>query len=356
MNIVSLISTAASPCGVEAFARQLAARLHENRDGRHASLCVSGRWREIAELRKELRHADLVIMNLHLAAWKNVILHPLLAIVLARLHSSEVLVILHEWGDLDWKRRWLLALYMPFATRLLLSAPRVERQFRAAMISLLTTRRRGIVPIPANVERPASSQKTELAVRIAYKRRAGCCTIGQFGSIYPKKQNTIVLEVAAELRRRGTKVFLVFVGDFLRGRDHVEEEFMARVHALELEQSVLITGYLQSNTEVFAALNEIDVFVYFFAEGLTSNRSSVLTCLQAGKTVVVNAPLSPQEFDHHCTYREQLAGDRLQLVATDASIADLTAQVEKAISSVPVGPLVDFARSWNDVLEVVAHA
>jgi glycosyltransferase involved in cell wall biosynthesis len=193
-------------------------------------------------------------------------------------------------------------------------------------------------------------------VRIAHERRAGCCIIGQFGSIYPKKQNTVVLDVAAELRRRGAKVFVVFVGDFLRGRDHVEEEFMARVHALELEESVLITGYLQSDADVYAALNEIDVFVYLFPEGLTSNRSSVLACLQAGKTVVVNAPSSPEEFDHHRTYREQLVGDRLQLVAADASIAELTSRVEKAIPTTPIGPVVDFARAWSDVLEVVAGA
>jgi glycosyltransferase involved in cell wall biosynthesis len=353
MNTLSLVSAAKAPCGIEAFARQLAELLHASAEGRHASLPISGRWRDVAAAWRKMDRTDLVIMNLHLAAWKRVILQPLLALILARLCGCDVLVILHEWSDLDWRRRLLLAPCLPLATRLLLSAPRVERQLGASPISCLITRRRGIVPIPPNLARPASPAETELSSRLAAIRRSGRAIVGQFGSIYPKKRNLVALDVAAELRRRGLDVSSVFVGDFVRGRDNLEEEFGQRVRALGLDGAVAITGYLQNATELFAVLDQIDVFVYAFADGLTSNRASVLTCLQAGKVVVVNAPRWPHELGHHPTFREQLTGDRLRFVATDADVPALATKVEEALTARPFGPLVDFRRTWSDVLDVV---
>lgn len=353
MNTLTLVSNTTAPCGIEAFARQLATELGARLDGHQASLPISGRWSDLAAAWREMHHTDLVIMNLPIAAWKRLIVRPFLALVLARLRGNKVLIILHEWGDLDWRRRVVLAPYLLFATRLLTSAPRVNRQLRSSPISHLITGRRAIVPIPPNLERPHSIEETALSSRLDAIRSADIAIIGQFGSIYPKKRNVIALDIAAELRRRGLDVFTVFVGEFMRGQDNLEEKFAEQVRALGLEGEVMITGYVERTSELFAILEKVDVFVYSFEDGLSSNRSSVLTCLQARKPVVVNAPRLPHEFDHHPTFCEHLASDRLQLVATDADVAELADRVEKAIGAHPSGPLVDYRQMWYDVLDVV---
>lgn len=109
-------------------------------------------------------------------------------------------------------------------------------------------------------------------------------------------------------------------------------------------------AYVDDIGEFFAALGEVDVFVYSFEEGLESNRASVLACLQSERPVVVNAPRDPTEFDHHATYREQLAGGRLHLVFLGSGVKELAASVLAAREHAPTRPVVDEARAWADAV------
>jgi len=349
MNIVSLLAATPKPCAVEQFARRLSEELASSPGRRVCRVALTGGRRELAGLWGKLAQADLLLLNLPLVGWKRRLVSPSVAALMARLRGRNVAVVLHEWGDLDWRRRLVLTPILLLATQLLLSAPRVERQIRNGRLSRLLTQRRRLVPIPPNLRRPAEIRECEASRRLRELRAAGWTIIGQFGSLYPTKHNMALLDVAAELKRRGRDVFTVFVGDFIRGQDTLEEQFQERVKELELEGSVRVTGFIGDAAELFATLDEVQVFVYRFSDGLTSNRSSVLTCLQTRRPIVVNAPRLEHEFDHHAVFRAQIQSVRLKLVPTEADAAGMADAVE-AVADAGPGPILDPAKMWEDVV------
>ncbi len=113
--------------------------------------------------------------------------------------------------------------------------------------------------------------------------------IGHFGSIYPGKQPKALLNMCAILRQRGLKPLLIYIGSFIRGVDKVEEDFHARAAELGVTDDVIVTGYVESDHDVFGIFNEVDVFCYPLEEGLTARRASILTCVQSGRPVIVTA-------------------------------------------------------------------
>ena len=114
--------------------------------------------------------------------------------------------------------------------------------------------------------------------------------IGHFGSIYPGKQPNALLEIGAILKQRGLKPLLVYIGSFIRGVDKVEEEFHARAAELGIADDVIVSGFVASDHEVFGLFSEIDAFCYPLDEGLTARRSSILTCVQSGRPLIVTGP------------------------------------------------------------------
>lgn len=338
-SMLVLVSDSATPCGVEAFARRLAetagARTHvlERRPG---------------GLAQALKGADALILNLPVVAWKAKLIEPTLAAAVARRRCAEVVIVLHEWADLDWKRRASYAPLLPLATAILFSSPEVAAQFAASPASRLATGRRGLVPIPPNLSRPVETAATQHSQRLATEKSAGRLIIGHFGSIYPKKQSTVVLEVAAELRRRGLDVFCAFVGSFVKGQDRVEEQFRARAAELGLADRMIVTGYVATDAEVFGILDACDLFLYSFAEGLTARRGSVLACAMTGRPVIVNAPEKPGAFDHHPTYRRLIAEGALMLAPHEATPAALADAVQAAMNEHAPRPSMDVEAAWQD--------
>lgn len=339
-------SDSMTPCGVEAFARRLASAAGERATTRVLD-------RDLGGLRSALENADAMVLNLPVVAWKTKLAEPTLAATIARAGRRDVVVILHEWADLDWKRRASYAPLLPLATTVLFSSPEVSRQFAASPVSRVTTGRRGIVPIPPNLARPARTLPSGATATLAGARAAGRLILGHFGSIYPKKQSTLVLDVAAALRARGEDPFVAFIGSFVKGSDRVEEEFLARVGALGLADRVLVTGYVADDAEVFGLFDQVDVFLYAFAEGLTSRRASVLAATASGRPLVVNAPREAGAFDHHPTYLRLLREGRLRLVPTEATVEDLAGAVAAArAAGLPTGVL-DEQSAWRDALAAV---
>lgn len=356
MRLLSLVSAAPDPCGVEDFARKLAARFDARPGNDHASLALSGSWSDLHALWKASGEGDVVVMNLPLVAWKRLILSPLLALLLVRLRRGRSIVVLHEWSGLDWRRRLVLAPCLALASQLRACTPRVERELARSPLAPFLGARGDVVPIPANLAKPLELPDTDLSMRLASLRSQGRVIIGQFGSIYPKKRNLVLLEVAAELRSRGLDVVSVFVGSFIKGRDTVEEDFWEAVKELDLVERVIVSGYIEAADEVFAALSQIDVFVYSFEEGLESNRGSVLTALLAGRPVIVNAPRSPHEFDHHPTYQQFLRSDSLRLVPTDTDTAALADAVQPAIRGQLTSAIPEAREMWSNVVDAFAGA
>jgi glycosyltransferase involved in cell wall biosynthesis len=346
--VVMLVSSSATPCGVEMFARVLCeAAVPLGLATRTLSVCRD--FRDAWRLWRELAGAQALVVNLPVVAWKRTPLTPLLALAIARLRRARTILVLHEWADLQPARRAVYSVYLLLAQTILFSSPFVRAGFETDRPG-----RRGgsagLIPIPPNIAPTKARRQTPVSARLAEQRARGRLILGHFGSIYPKKQSDVVLDIAAALRRRGCDVFVVFIGGFIKGHDDIEPRFFARAEALGLADAVLVTGYVETEAEIFTLFDACDAFAYAFAEGLTSRRGSVLACLQTGKPVVADAPLSAEEFAHHRVYRDFIVAGALTFAAKDASPAEYARAIEQALAS-PTHPIPEvFATAWRDAV------
>ena len=311
-----LVSPSTTPCGVETFARRLA-RTWTDVGLVKQSVLIRGDVHDIFGVWKALDVADVVVMNFPIVAWKRVLLTPLLAFVAALARGKRTILVAHEWDDLDWRRRLVLMVYALFTRRIILSSPIVRAQYLSSGFARMIRRPTLIIPIPPSIERRGLLAASKIVEQVR-ARRKDKIVIGHFGSIYPKKQSDFVLSVAAEAKRMGRDVLVVFVGAFIKGMDSVEEDFNRQLDLLNLRNDVILTGYLERSEEIFALFDEVDCFVYQFAEGLSSRRSSVLACLQSGKPLLVNAPEGVDEFNHHRIFSFALDKDILRLLPISA--------------------------------------
>jgi glycosyltransferase involved in cell wall biosynthesis len=316
-----LISNAPETCGVEEFARQLAGR-QPDRSG----TCVLGDG--AARFHERLSGFDGVVLNFPIVAWKKKLVWPSLIALATRLKGKEVVVILHEWAALDWKRRVVLAPVVALATRIVFSAPEIAAEFGGSKLSAVATADRRLIPIPPNLLAPPELRASSASDALRAQRHKGRQVLGQFGSIYPKKQSTAVLQVAERLIARGHDVFVVFVGSFIKGSDTVEQDFFRLVQTLGLADRVLVTGYVGDDRELFGIFEQVDVFCYVFPEGLTSRRASVLAAALFGKPVVVNAPVRDDALQHHTLYQKLIDARAIHLVPTAAGAEAFADAVE----------------------------
>ena len=344
--IVSLVSPSKSPCGIEMFARGLARAGSElGLDSR--AVAVAGQWGDAPALWRALAGAAALVVSLPVVAWKKALLTPLLALMIARLRGARTIVVLHEWADLHPLRRAFISAYLLFAQVVLFSSPSVRDEFLSSPVGRLPFNL-GLAPIPPNIAPPKARARSPALDRVEAERAKGRLILGHFGSIYPKKQSTFVLDVAHALQGVSREVFVVFIGGFVKASDDVEERFFAHARKLGLEASIMVTGYVESDAEIFAMFDAVDLFVYSFAEGLTSRRGSVLTCLESGRPVVVNAPKSECEFDHHPVFRGLIAQGALQIVPANATPGDFARAIE-AIGAGRRGVAAEiFAAGWLD--------
>lgn len=339
------VSEASRTCGVEEFTRLLAGRL-----GAKSHVLGAG----LGRLVRALKDVDGVIFNFPVVAWKKRLVSPFLSALAARLLRREVVVVLHEWLALDWKRRIVLAPVVLLASRVFFSAPEIAAEFAGTRLSALVTARRGVLPIPPNLVPPPVLRQSAHSEALREQRRNGRLILGQFGSIYPKKQSTAVLHLAARLIAEGHDVGIVFAGSFIKGMDHVEETFFALARELGVSDRLLVTGYIASDEELFAIFDEIDVFCYLFPEGLTSRRGSVLAAGLFGRPVVVNAPAREDALAHHGLFQRLLATRAIRLVETDAQMPAIARAVLTAAGEKP--EKLDFKAEIEGVWQAIAEA
>jgi glycosyltransferase involved in cell wall biosynthesis len=346
-----LVSDAAATCGVEEFARLTAERLGQR--GKRYMLDSN-----LRDFGKVLADIDGIILNFPVVAWKKRLIAPLAAALVARAKGRDVIIVLHEWASLDWKRRAVLTPVLLLANAILFSAPEIAAEFSGSPISRLCTRNRDIVPVPPNLVRPAIVTATAHSEILRQQRSAGRMIIGQFGSIYPKKQSTAVLDVAARLLADAHDVGVVFAGSFIKGQDDVEGDFYKQVDKHGLGERVAVTGYIPGNAELFAIFDEIDVFCYLFADGLTSRRGSVLAASLSAKPVVVNAPRHDQALAHHGLFKALIANGTIRLVSTDADIAAMSEAVLDGGRSKPkpIDADAETEALWNGIVRRLDHA
>ena len=339
-----LRSDSTTVCGVEAFTRNLAARLGSRAIGD----VLDGNFRRLSE---RLAHADTIVFNFPIVAWKKRLVEPFAAAALAKLKRKRVVVVLHEWASLDWKRRLTLWPVILLADTILFSAPEVRREWLESRYPV-GRKSIGIIPIPPNLLPSGREEAGPAAHAIRALRAGGRTIIGQFGSIYPKKNCAELLGIARALLDVGQEVAVAFVGSFIKGMDNVEEDFRNRVEALGLGDRVMVTGYLVTDEEVFAACREVDIFCYRFSEGLTARRTSVLTAALGGRIVVTNAPADTAGLDHHGLFQKLIQNGNIVICRHDANVEAMARAVRGVIGRTPpsLDLDVEIASLWKAII------
>ena len=343
-------------CGVGQFTRLLREAIERSDPGSTEALTLTRSEGSVGEIWRAAGTANTMVCNFPIVAWKRVIFRPLLALLFAKLRGCKAVLIQHEWNGLHWLRGLTYLPAILLADVIVMFSPLVKRELTDDWLVGWTARKVVLAPLPPNIEAPGETAASELRQKLAAARAQGRLVIGHFGSIYPGKQPNALLQIGAILKSRGARPLLVYVGSFIRGIDRVEEEFYARAAELGVADDVIVSGYVASDAEVFGLFEEADAFCYPLLEGLTARRSSVLTCVQSGRPLVVTSPALPDEFDHHPRFKQLIARGAIVLVPRGSSDEAYADHIMGAIKSPPARAPFDFAGWWGDVARAVkAH-
>jgi glycosyltransferase involved in cell wall biosynthesis len=340
-------------CGVGQFTRLLQEAIEKLDPGSCTSLTLTRAEGSSADIWRAVGSARSVVCNFPIVAWKRVMVRPLLALALARLRRRRVVLIQHEWGGLHWLRRLTYIPALLLADTIVMFSPLVQAELAADSVVGWTARKSVLAPLPPNIAAPPGIADSKLRQRLAAARESGRLVIGHFGSIYPGKQPGALLEIGAVLKQRGLKPLIVYVGSFIRGIDKVEEEFFARATELDLANDVIVSGYVASDHEVFGLFSEVDAFCYPLDEGLTARRSSVLTCVQSGRPLIVTGPALAHEFDHHPRFKQLIDHGAIVLVARGSDDGAYADRIAFALKRPSVPASFDFDGWWRDVAQAV---
>jgi glycosyltransferase involved in cell wall biosynthesis len=264
-------------CGVGHFTRLLYEAVDKLHPGCCATLTLTRSEGSVADIWRAVGAVHSVVCNFPIVAWKRVILRPLLALLIARLRRRRVVLIQHEWASLHWLRQLTYLPALLAADTIVMFSPLVRRELAGHLLLGWTASKCVLAPLPPNIEAPSNTIDSPLREQLATARHNGRLVLGHFGSIYPGKQPTALLDIAADLWDRGRRPLTVYVGSFIKALDNVEQDFYARVHELGLTDDVIVSGYIASDAEVFGLFDEVDAFCYPLDDGLPGRRSRILT-------------------------------------------------------------------------------
>jgi glycosyltransferase involved in cell wall biosynthesis len=340
-------------CGVGQFTRLLGETIEKLDPGSSTTLTLTRSEGSVAEIWRATGSARNLVCNFPIVAWKRVMFRPLLAMAMARLRGRRTILIQHEWAGLHWLRRITYIPALLLADTIVMFSPLVQRELADDPVVGWTARKCVLAPLPPNIEAPAGIADSKLRQRLAAAREAGRLVIGHFGSIYPGKQPNALLEIGAILKRRGQKPLIVYIGSFIRGVDKVEEAFYARAAELDLTDDLVVSGFVASDHEVFGLFSEVDAFCYPLDEGLTARRSSVLTCAQSGKPLIVTGPSLPEEFDHHPRFKQLIDRHIIVLVERGSDNEAYADRIVSALKWPQIASPFDFDGWWKDIADAV---
>ena len=341
-------------CGVGYFTRLLQETVEKLAPGSSTTLTLTRSEGSCSEIWRAVGSAQSVVCNFPIVAWKRVMFRPLLALAIAKLRRRKIVLIQHEWGGLHWLRRITYLPAVLVADTIVMFSPLVRRELAVDSLIGWAARKCVLAPLPPNIEASAGIADSRLRQRLAAAREQGHLVIGHFGSIYPGKQPNALLEIGAILKQRGLKPLIVYIGSFIRGVDKVEEEFHARAAELGIADDLIVSGFVASDHEVFGLFSEIDAFCYPLDEGLTARRSSILTCVQSGRPLIVTGPALPEEFDHHARFKELIGRGAIVLVARGSGSEAYADKIVSALKWPTVQAPFDFDGWWKDVAEAVS--
>jgi glycosyltransferase involved in cell wall biosynthesis len=217
-------------------------------------------------------------------------------------------------------------------------------------------RRCRLLPHPPTVRRPATLTVTERVRAVGDAATGRDIVIGYFGAIYDGKAPDALLDICDNLRSRGLRPLVVFIGEFTKSLDDYEARFRAKVAQMGLDDQVIVTGYVAGTDELFALFERMDVFLFLFPEGLTARRSSVIACLQSNRPVVVSAPKSLDEFSHHEGFKTLIADGALSFVPPAAAVDEISDRLLAATKQRPNGRQAIDGDAWWDAAIAATRA
>jgi glycosyltransferase involved in cell wall biosynthesis len=354
---VFVLPAAEIPCGVEGFTRELVNSLQVgDTTHQYEVLPISGAWRELGAIARAMGRANVIVFSFPLIAWKRVIALPWCLLLIAFAARKQVIVFLHEWAAMNVLRRVVLFPFVALGDVIIMLAPFVRDGLaNDPWVRWARSKCRLALHAPP-IERPLDRVPSELARQLESRKERGDLLIGYFGALYKGKEPVGLLEVCDYLRARGVHATVAFIGGFPKSLDRFEDEFRHQIEERNLQKNVIITGHIRDDGKLFALLERMDVFLYLFPEGLTTRRSSVLTSVESGRPVIVNAPSKPNELAHHPGYTSLVKSGAIVLLPRDASTAEVAQRIlEVAAAQTPDRPNIDFREWWRASARSVAE-
>jgi glycosyltransferase involved in cell wall biosynthesis len=338
------------PCGVGDYTRKLVQSLRQQSGSAYEEVTIEEvaiAPREIRSAARRVLGADTIVFSFPLLAWSRTVVSPILLLLLAAATRRNIVLFLHEWSDLHPLRR---ATYLPFVAlcrTIIMLSPTVKAGFELDPVVKRAKWKCRLALHAPPVLRPAALEPSQRVDQVR-QFMSGCdVVIGYFGSLYRRKEPTVLLDVCRYLLQNQVRASILFIGGFTNSIDGYESQFLQKVKALGLEDAVFVTGYVERTAELFALLECADLFLYLFPEGLTTRRSSVLTSIEAGRPVLVSDPACAFEVAHHPGYRALIREGAVQLISRDAALPQIADAVVQAARRRPTARPVDFEAWWD---------
>jgi glycosyltransferase involved in cell wall biosynthesis len=251
----------------------------------------------------------------------------LVVLLFARIVRCRVNVFMHEWTALHWLRRLALAPLVLLSRTIIVVSPFIAGEIAGTRWLFGAGRKCRLVPNAPTIRRPDAASATERVLRVRAAAANCDVVVGYFGAIYKGKAATALLDVCENLRRRGVRALIVFIGSFLKSLDGYEQQFWSKVAEFGIEDQVIVTGYISDEAELYALFEEVGAFLFLFPEGLTARRSSVIHTLQSDRPVVVTAPRSMAEFAHHRGFAALIEAGALSFIPEGAELRAIADQL-----------------------------
>lgn len=152
------------------------------------------------------------------------------------------------------------------------------------------------IPIGSNISGrilPDDERTARRRLRGYYNRDL---VIGYFGFLNRSKGGATLVQTLQRLVQHGRNAFLLMIGDQLGASDPTNRTYMNEIEtmigALGLVDRVRWTGR-QSDAEVSADLNALDVLVMPYEDGASLRRGTLMAGLANGCAIVTTTPQSP---------------------------------------------------------------
>lgn len=152
------------------------------------------------------------------------------------------------------------------------------------------------IPIGSDIESRRFSAEERTRRRAAHGYGSEQLVLGYFGFLNASKGGLTLIETLAALAGDGRDVHLLMIGERVGASDETNFRYLQRVEASVsehgLDSRVQWTGH-QSDAEVAADFNAIDVLVMPYEDGMSMRRSTLTAALANGCAVVSTHPQDP---------------------------------------------------------------